>query len=351
VTGTIADVNTALVTNYGTLQTSGAETVTISGTPVVTSATITQLNAIDASTTGKITATISGTAADLAGLTVTDPVTGNAYTVAVSDAATMAQLTHIDEGTTGFFTYDAGITDLVDNLLAHTPYISYSPVTITNPATMAQLVQIDDFMDGIPTYSTIHDTAANLLDKTGHLAFGDFTGYVYFNYIKSGTNIIVDGDITTNQLAALDVANGNGTVILASNTLLSMPNTYLIESADTPIWTVSGGMVAKVIDAPGNQVIHIAKGGKLSLTGSEGHNVVVFDAFQLGDLTVSRSGSTVIFSDKATPTPHQIASIAVTSFAPSQTIGFSDGTHVELTLTGTNYDVLKFDGNDIPSIL
>jgi hypothetical protein len=121
-----------------------------------------------------------------------------------------------------------------------------------------------------------------------------------------------------------------------------------IQTATTPSWTVSNGVVAKVIDALGDQVIHIAAGGKLILTGSEGHNVVVFDAFQLGDLTVSRSGSTVIFSDNATPTSHQIASIAVTSFAPSQTIGFSDGTHVELTLTGTTLALVNSSNVSTP---
>lgn len=105
-----------------------------------------------------------------------------------------------------------------------------------------------------------------------------------------------------------------------------------------------GGMVAKVIDAAGDQVIHIAAGGKLFLKGSDGHNVVVFDAFHLGDLTVSRSGSTVIFRDLE---DHDIAWIEVTDHALSQTIGFSDGTHVELTLTGTKYDVLKFNGDNI----
>ena len=342
VTGSIADVKTALVTNYGTsgdkLYTSGAEAVTISGNPVVvTSATVTALDAIDAATTGIITATISGTAADLAGLTGT----GNAYTVNVNDVATIAQLSAIDTATTGTLTYAAGITDFVAHLVSGTTASSYItgsvPVTITDPSTIAELTAIDTATSGTLTYGTVHDTAANLATQTSGVWTANPT------YIKNGTNIIVDGDITTDELAALDVANGNGTVVSATNTTLSTPNTYLTETISSPSWTVSNGMVAKVIDASGDQVIHIAEGGKLSLTGSDGHNVVVFDAFTASQLTASRSGSTVIFSDKATPA-HQIASIAVTSYAPSQTIGFSDGSHVELTLTGS---VIALDGTTL----
>ncbi len=327
----------AAVTNALAITTGGAETVTITGGTI----TAADANAIHAATTGIITATISGTAADLADLTGT----GNAYTVSVSDAATIAQLTYIKLATTGTLTYAVGISDLVTNLVSNdtvaNSYITGDvSVTINSPATIAQLTAIDNSTTGTLTYTNIHDTAYNLATQD------PTTGIWSVNspYIKQGTNIIVDGNITTNELAALEVANGNGTVISASNTSLDKPNTYLIESEDTPIWTVSGGMVAKVIDAAGDQVIHIAAGGKLFLKGSDGYNVVVFDAFHLVDLTVSSSGSTVIFRDSE---DHDIAWIEVTDHAPKQTIGFSDGTHVELTLTGTNYDVLKFNGDNI----
>ncbi|MDD2863254.1 MAG: hypothetical protein PHC99_00830, partial [Methylococcales bacterium] len=316
-----------------------AETVTITGGTISAA----DANAIAAATTGIITATISGSAAELAGLIGT----GNAYTVTVNDAATIAQLTNIDAATTVTVNYAAGISDLVANLVSGTTANSYItgavPVTITSPATIAELTAIHGATSGTLIYDTIHDTAANLAT----LVSGVWTANP--TYIKNGTNIIVDGDISTNELAALDVANGTGTVVSASNTTLSTPNTYLIETADTPIWTVSGGMVANVIDAAGDQTIHIANGGKLSLTGSDGHNVVVFDAFTASQLTASLSGSTVTFSDTST-TPIAIASISVTEFAPSQTIGFSDGStadlllvgnSIQLILTGTQTDLLS----------
>jgi hypothetical protein len=301
VTGSIADVKTALVSNYGTsgdkLQTSGSEVVTISD------GASTKISAIDLVTIGGAT---SGA------VTVT-----NAIAISGNKAEVTASL----------LTVETKVTATSAN------------VAITDSASIAELVAIDNVAGNV-TINTIIDSVTNL-----------FTSGNVHSYVKAGVNVVVTGAFTETQLAQLDLANGAGNVTSSYDTTLASPNMFGIQTATTPSWTVSNGVVAKVIDAAGDQVIHIAAGGKLSLTGSDGHNVVVFDAFQLGDLTVSRSGSTVIFSDKATPTPHQIASIAVTSFAPSQTIGFSDGTHVELTLTGTNYDVLKFDGNDIPSIL
>lgn len=151
------------------------------------------------------------------------------------------------------------------------------------------------------------------------------------SYVQAGVNVVVTGTFTETQLAQLDLANGVGTVTAAYNTTLTSPNMFEIQTPTTPTWTVANGIVAKVIDVAGDQVIHIANGGKLSLMGSDGHNVIVFDAFTANQLTTSLSGSTVIFSAAGM----QIASIAVTSAAASQTIGFSDGAHVELTLTGS----------------
>lgn len=91
-------------------------------------------------------------------------------------------------------------------------------------------------------------------------------------------------------------------------------------------------MVANVIDGSGAQVIHLASGGRLNLSGSDGHNVIVFDAYVSADLTVVHSGTTVIFKSGST----QIASIATdATYAPSQTITYSDASHVELTNNGT----------------
>jgi hypothetical protein len=50
---------------------------------------------------------------------------------------------------------------------------------------------------------------------------------------------------------------------------------------------------------------------------------------------VTYLGSTAIFTASSDPNRPQIASIAMTNQSPSQTITYSNGSHVELTLTGT----------------
>lgn len=187
----------------------------------------------------------------------------------------------------------------------------------------AQLTAVDLATTGTLTYTSITDTAANLATLAG-------STWTASSYIASGTNVTVSGSITSAELATIDAANGAGTVTLVS-TLLSVSNTYLIETASTPSWTVANNMVANAIDAAGAQTIHIAAGGKLNLSGSDGQNVIVFDAYASGDLAVSHSGTTVIFTAGST----QVASIATNAtYAASQTIEYSDGTQVALTLVG-----------------
>jgi len=77
---------------------------------------------------------------------------------------------------------------------------------------------------------------------------------------------------------------------------------------------------------------------------ADGHNVLVFDDFIASALTVTHSGTTVIFSSGST----QIASIATdATYAPSQTITYSDGSSVELTLVGST---LALDGVTIGTV-
>jgi hypothetical protein len=97
--------------------------------------TVTELNLIDAATTGVITATVSDTAANLAALTGT----GNAYTVTATDAtATVAYVNTIDAATTGVIT--ATLSDTAANLAALTGTGNAYTVTVTGTtATAANL--------------------------------------------------------------------------------------------------------------------------------------------------------------------------------------------------------------------
>jgi hypothetical protein len=53
------------------------------------------------------------------------------------------------------------------------------------------------------------------------------------------------------------------------------PNFFGIQTASTPEWMASTGMVAKVTDATGAQSIVVGQGGKLDLDGALGANLIV----------------------------------------------------------------------------
>ncbi len=79
----------------------------------------------------------------------------------------------------------------------------------------------------------------------------------------------------------------------------------------------------------------MAGGGKLNLIGSDGHNLIVFDDIVPADMTLFRSGATAIFSSAVEAT--QIAWVTMDwLYAPAQTIAFSDGSQMELTLVGNS---------------
>ena len=316
-----------------------------------TAATLAEGATIEAATnSGANTYALTGIAADYANAAGVMTANGTTCVTAgrnatITDTATLAQLATVDAAnTTGTLTY-AGLTGVAANFASTTgtmtangtSYVtSNHAVTVSDAATVAQLTTIDTATTGTLTYSAITDTAANLATLSG-------STWTVNAKVLNGTNVTVSGTIDAAELAAIDAANVGGTVTLAS-TLLSAPNTYLVETASTPSWTVANNMVANVIDAAGAQLIHIASGGKLNLSGSDGHNVIVFDAYAAGDLTVSHSGTTVIFTAGST----QVASIATdVTYAASQTIEYSNGAQVELTLIGTT---LALDGTTISTV-
>jgi hypothetical protein len=156
--------------------------------------------------------------------------------------------------------------------------------------------------------------------------------YVYYSGSNTGNTDDQIVKLVGKTASSLSASNNVLTVTMLTTSLAS-PNTYTIETASTPSWTVSNGMVAKVIDAAGAQTIHLAVGAKLDLSATDGHNVLVFDNYIASALTATRSGTTVTFTDNSTLEP--IANVVVNAAAPSQTVTYSDGTSVELTLTGS----------------
>ncbi|TRZ93063.1 MAG: hypothetical protein D4R84_11140, partial [Rhodocyclaceae bacterium] len=338
-TGVITASITDAAANLDTLTGTGnAYTMTVSAGSVAA----TVLTSLDAKTAVAVDAaavtTITGTAAEIVAVAAEKSAAtlslaaGVATTVSAGSAAA-TDLTAIDAMTTTAVGAAAvtAITGTAAEIVAAigaagiTTSTTYN-ATVSGPASVADLLAIDTDTSGTLTYTSITDTAAHLATLSG-------STWTVNAYVVIGTNVIVSDTVGTAALAAIDAANGTGTVTAAA-TLLSAPNTYLVATSASPVPTIANNVVATVIDSAGAQTIHIASGGKLNLIGSDGHNVIVFDAYAPGALDVSRSGATVIFTDHSTA--KQIASIATdASYAPSQTIRYSDASQVELTLVGT----------------
>jgi hypothetical protein len=467
VTGAIGDITTFATAE----QTGGTITAATNYAVNVNSgnASVAQVNVIDADNgTGIITATISDhSIATLATLLSTG--TPHAYTISVTDAASVAQLTTLDGKTSVTLTY-AALNDSIENLITDAgtnanqgTYVkSGHNVTVTNTASLAQLKTIDDLADTV-LYTSITDTAANLVVNTGTYVTGSHsaivsdtgtvtaaqlnsinvlttglvdaslatvvtgtvaevtaalvtsngttddkikhsasvtidisdrvsiaaltaidgitTGTVNYtsitdtaanlatlsgttwtanSYITSGKNVFITGNIDPAELAAIDAANVNGTVTLL-DLRLSAPTLILDLRSSAPTLTsssypnstypgiitnntlakITNNTVAKINDAPGDQTFEIEAGGKLVLENVQGHNVIKFDEYSASELSVTYLGTTAIFTASLDPNKPQIASIAMTNQGPSQTITYSNGSHVELTLTGTT---LALDG-------
>ena len=470
VTGTIGDITT-----FATAEEAGGAIVAATNYAVnvnIGTASVDQVNVIDADNgTGIITATISNQAiANFAALNGT----GNAYTVSITNAASVAQLTTLQGKTSVTITY-AALNDSIENLITDAgtngnqgTYVkSGHNVTVTNTASLAQLKTIDALADTV-TYTSITDTAANLVVNTGtyvtgsHSAIVSDTGTVTAAQLNSidalttglvdaslatvvtgsaaavytalvtsngtaddkikhsasvnvtisdsptiaqlqavdaltrtvtypsitdtaanlatlsgstwtpnttytpGKNVFIKGAIDKAEFDAIDIANGDGRVTLldlrlsAPTSILDLrssaptltsstfPNSTFPNWIDSAIITnntlvkITNNTVAKINDAPGNQTFEIEAGGKLVLENVQGHNVIKFDEYLASELSVTYLGTTAIFTASKDPNHPQIASIAMTNQGLSQTITYSHGSDVELTLTGTTLTLNGF---------
>ena len=194
--GSAADLSAALagITTY-------TGDITVTG-----SATLAQLAAIDASTSGALTYTnIIDSAANLAANT--DGYLMGDKNVTVTNNHNTAQLKAINDATTGTITLankaialSGSATDIAAALTGFTDYTGN--VEITGTATVAQLKAIDAATFGTLAYGTVADSAANL-------AFNDG------GYVKNGKNVILTDNHTLDQLKAINNAT-DGTITLAS---------------------------------------------------------------------------------------------------------------------------------------
>lgn len=188
-----------------------ATNVTVTDTP-----TIAQLTAIDnANTTGTLTyaSAVTDTGANLRTDALLNSGTGKYVTghnVVFTTVATIAQLSAVDAATTGTMTYAFGVSDTADNLYADAisvatgrPYVANHDVTITDAGTIAQLSAIDTATTDTLTYTAVRDTAANLFANTG-------------GYVKAGINVTVTDAASITQLTTIDAANTSGTLSYSS---------------------------------------------------------------------------------------------------------------------------------------
>ncbi|MBF0626337.1 MAG: hypothetical protein HQL82_16235 [Magnetococcales bacterium] len=227
------------------LTTAATDAITVT---VNDAATIAQFNAIDLVTGSNVVLTggltdavanlVSGGAAT-AGLTAATTQDAD-VAITVTDAVTIAELAVIDALTTGTLTYTT-IADTAANLATNSGgYVSGTvAVTVNDAATIAQLTSIDNFTSGTVTYTSMTDTVSNLTTNTG-------------NYVNDtiDPNVAVSDAASISQLAAIDTANGTGTVTAtsvtdAAATLVTNSGGYLNTTADPNVTINDAATVAQ----------------------------------------------------------------------------------------------------------
>ena len=274
---TIADTAANLAANEGGFITGNAN-VMVTDTP-----TVEQLNTINAATSGVVTATLSGTAAELAELTAGD----NAYTITVTDAATLDQLAAIDAATTLPLTYE-GITGLAAALAADTTYVTGDhAVTVTDPATVTQLNVIDGHTSGVVTATVIEGDMTALTNLTG-------TGNAYAV------------TVTTTGVAAaeLNTLDGKTTVAVNAAAVTALTGAYVDVAAAYAASTITGlgdeavmltDVSVSVVDA---NTIAAATSGVVTATISEGAMLALASLTETGNAyTVTVTDETVAAAD------------------------------------------------------
>ena len=188
-TGNATDLTYDIAAKTGDrLSLNAAVAITATGTQSGSTG-VTALNTIDAVTTGIVTASITGAASTLAGLTAGV----NAYTVTVDAGIVNASdLKAIDAATT-VQVVATSVTGISGTVLDDMAAISASgiqlsgteSINVTNNASISQLTTLSHA--GTLTYTTVEDTVNNLYSNNS-------------NWIKNYVNIVVDGSATLADL-------------------------------------------------------------------------------------------------------------------------------------------------------
>ncbi len=176
---------------------------------VIGGASVAQLNAIGNVTTGVVTASISGLAADLDDL---GTHANDKISVTVTDSVTDAQFDAIDDNTVENIVLQGGVSDTAANLAAGASNIgaqdSDAVFTVTNAATDAQFDAIDaQTTASVVLEGGLTDTAVNLAagaatigaqDPDAVMTISDAATAAQFTAVDAGTtsNVVLAGGLT-----------------------------------------------------------------------------------------------------------------------------------------------------------
>ncbi|NBW64078.1 MAG: hypothetical protein EBR33_13465, partial [Synechococcaceae bacterium WB4_1_0192] len=286
---------------------------------VTGSASLAQLAAIDAATSGVLTYTnIIDSAANLAANT-DGYLTGN-KNVTVTNNHSLAQLKAINDATTGTITLASKAialtgtaADLAAALNGFTDYTG--AVVFTGTASIEQLTAVDNATSGDITYGAVRDTAAILAANVG-------------GYVKTGKNVELTTAHDLNQLKAINNAT-NGTITLANAGVL-------LEGSAEDILAALAGIVGYTgnVTVTGTPSIQQLTDIDALTSGTLGYTTVRDTAANLMASTGGyvKNGVAVTLTDA-----HTLAQLKAINASTDGAITLADNT---LALTGSVTDVL-----------
>ncbi len=206
-------------------------------------------------------------------LTSTTPaqIVGTDTVLQVIDAPG-AQTMHMDHAAALHLQASDGANVITFPGAAATFAVAHSVVQVTLVGDGGEQVVLD--ARPVPQTLVFTDGAVSLAIQGGEVRLGDQTVTEAFQWIA----------------ATLDDTQTTTTLLAASETLPppAQPNIYSILTSNSPVQWLANGTYASIVDAPGQQIVHLGAGAALSLEATDGENVMVLSGLA-EDYTVTRS--------------------------------------------------------------
>ncbi len=337
-------------------------------------ATVAQVNAIDASTTGVITATISDRS--LASL-ITISGTGNAYTLAVTDSSvnaaalnTLDNKTSVNVNATEAARLTGTAVDIATAISATTIDTASNVIAdVSDPTNVINANTIDANTTGVVT-ATISDTAMTTLSGltgTGNAyaitisdtsvtaaALNTLDGKTTAAINANAVNAIsgTAGEVTTafNSTGISNLNAGNDTVTVSNTALSSSGSTVLNAGDGTDTLTSTSSAAQNLSLSAANQGtlgdiaffnlenVTLGTGNDTATIGKDGSILSLHAEAGSDTLNLEATSSTVSLSADGTGTAD------TTSFSGFEFIHAGDGTDTLNTKTGNNTVSLSADG-------